>query len=258
MHNFFFKKRLRTWFIWIVVVVLVVFFVPSFVNAIKKSVRKCFLFPAQLYSQVSYTFQSKANLDKENKSLRKNIGDLLLEMERFKQLRDENKRLRALVHLKEKFSFGTILAEVIARNPDNWIGSFIINKGSKDGLAKDSVVCSSKGLLGKVVDLDKDTASVIVVTHPAFRAGGMLKTTRISGIIAGTGDGRIRMLYLPIEMTAKKGDTVVTSGSSLLFPKGIPIGEIISIEKSKTGLYRNAVIRPYANPFEQEEVLCIL
>ncbi|MFH1799180.1 MAG: rod shape-determining protein MreC [Candidatus Omnitrophota bacterium] len=258
MQNFFFKKQLRVFFIWITLVILVVFFVPSVVSALKKSARKCFLLPAKLYSQVSCAFQSKSGLARENEILRKKSEDFLLKLERFKQLRDENKRLRGLLHLKERFGFDTVLAEVIARSPDNWIGSFTINRGSQDGLAKDSVVCSAKGLLGKVVDLDKDISKVILITHPAFRAGGMLKTTRTNGIIAGTGDGNMRMLYLPVDTVVEKGDTVVISNSSRLFPKGIPIGEIISVEKSKTGLYKDAVIKPYANPFEQEEVLCIV
>ncbi|MCK5451168.1 MAG: rod shape-determining protein MreC, partial [Candidatus Omnitrophica bacterium] len=93
--------------------------------------------------------------------------------------------------------------------------------------------------------------------HPRFRIGGMIKNTRIHGIIVGEGNGYAKMLYLPINEKMHIGSVVVTSGYSRVFPKGISIGKIVSVEKSSTGLYKCALIEPAANPFSQEEVLCI-
>ena len=122
---------------------------------------------------------------------------------------------------------------------------------------KDSAVCSAKGLLGKVVEADKHTSSVILLTHPAFKIGGMLKKSRINGIVVGSGKGMAKMLYLPIDADIPEGCIVITSGFSQIFPKGITIGKVVSVRKSKTGLYKYAVIKPSATSFDQEEVLCI-
>jgi rod shape-determining protein MreC len=108
-----------------------------------------------------------------------------------------------------------------------------------------------------VIEVREDTSSAILITNPNFKTGGIVRGTRIHGIVVGAGKGSLRMLYIPLDADVNKGSTIATSESSRIFPKGISIGEIVSVEKSKTGLYKYAVIRPFANPFDQEEVLCI-
>ncbi|MFQ5952251.1 MAG: rod shape-determining protein MreC, partial [Candidatus Omnitrophota bacterium] len=114
-----------------------------------------------------------------------------------------------------------------------------------------------KGLLGKAIEVDKNSSSVMLVTHPNFKTGGMIREGRVNGIVEGAGKGTIRMLYIPLDADVKKGSVVVTSGFSRIFPKGINIGRVVSVERSKTGLYKYAVIKPFVDPFDQEEVLCI-
>ena len=97
----------------------------------------------------------------------------------------------------------------------------------------------------------------MLVTHPGFKTGGLIKDTRVNAIITGGGKNEVRMVYIPLDADVKKGSVVMTSGYSRIFPKGIKIGRIISIGKSRTGLYKYAVIKPSASSFDQEEVLVI-
>jgi len=232
-------------------------FSPSFFTCIKNFSLRAFSIPAGLLSRTGQYFCSKRELARENSLLHKRVGDLSLELEQFKETQKENERLRALLRFKERIGFDTVSAEVIARNPNDWIGSFVINKGSADGVRKNSAVCSAGGLLGKVVEPGENTSSVMLITHPSFKAGGMLEDTRINGIVVGTGKGTARMLYLPVDAKVPEGAVVVTSGLSRIFPKGITIGRIVSVGKSKTGLFQYAVIKTSADSFGQEEVLCI-
>ena len=214
-------------------------------------------FPLRTWSAAGNYLQSKHALLDENRDLRKTAGDLSLKLGRLEELQKENERLRELLIFKKKIYFNTVSAEVIATNPNEWIGSFIIDKGTGDGIRKDSAVCSSQGLLGRVVDPGEHTSSVMLVTHPGFKAGGMIKENRVNGLVVGSGKGQVRMIYLPVEAEVEEGMIVITSGFSRMFPKGITIGKIQSVGKSKTGLYKYAIIIPSANPFDQEEVLCI-
>lgn len=257
MHKFLKKKNIRVVGLWAVVLVVLFFYVPSVLTSFKNLSARVFLFPIKLYSKSTWYFQSKKKLIKENEVLSKKSADLQLELERFKELVDENRRLRRLLKFKEKIGFDTVSAEVVARDPNKWMGSFIIDKGSDDGVLKNSAVCSSKGLLGKVVEAKSDVSRVMLLTHPNFKAGGILKRERINGIIVGSGISTVKMLYLPVDAKIKRGDVVTTSEFSRIFPKGVGIGRVLSSGISKTGLYRYALIRPFANPFDQEEVLCI-
>lgn len=201
--------------------------------------------------------ETNKELKEENAVLRRELGELQLEMQTYSELNQENERLRDLLKFKKRAGYETVSAQVIARDPNDWLGSFTINKGISDGVLKGSAVCSSLGLLGRVAEAGNNYSSVMLVTHPGFRAGGMLADKRVHGIVEGEGKGYARMLYLPVDVEVNPGDLVVTSGLSKIFPKGIIIGKVVSIEKSGTGLFKNALIKPEANAYDQEEVLCL-
>jgi len=257
VHRFFKKKKNRLISLWAFVLVVLFLCFPSIFSGIKNLSIAVFSFPVKLYSKTSCYFRTKKNLIKENDVLSKKTADLELRLERFYDLFTENRRLRELLKFKEKIEFDTVSAEVVVRDPNKWMGSFIIDKGSLDGVAKNSAVCSAKGLLGKVIEAEEHMSVVMLITHPNFKAGGILKRTRINGIIVGMGSDIVKMLYLPVDAKIKEGDIVTTSEFSKIFPKGVGIGKVISSGVSKTGLYKYALIKPFANPFDQEEVLCI-
>ncbi|MDP8259284.1 MAG: rod shape-determining protein MreC [Candidatus Aadella gelida] len=213
--------------------------------------------PVKSWSTAGKYFRKKLDLEEENSELKKTVAELSLKNEQFKELRKENKRLRNLVGFNERFELDTVAAGVIARDPNDWVGSFILDKGADDGLKKDAAVCSSEGLLGKIAETSDKTSSVILISHPAFRSGGKIKNTHINGIVVGTGAGKAKMLYLPVDAEIREGSIVMTSDYSQIFPKGIIMGRIISVGRSRTGLYKYADIEPSANPLAQEEVLCV-
>ncbi|MFC1548931.1 rod shape-determining protein MreC [Candidatus Omnitrophota bacterium] len=253
-----FIKGQRTW-IYVVSILVIVFllFVPPFSVGIKKFSLKLLLIPVKAFSGTAEYFRSKRDLQDENAVLRKESGELSIKIGQYEELQGENQRLRELLRFKKSVGFDTISAEVVARNPNEWVGSFVIDKGADDGIQKNMAVCSSNGLLGKIVESHRKTSTVMLITHPGFRTGGMLRDSRINGVVVGSGKDTVKMLYIPIDAEVGKGETVITSGFSRIFPKGLLIGEVMSVEKSKTGLYKNAIIKPSAESFNQEEVLCI-
>ncbi|MFH1847398.1 MAG: rod shape-determining protein MreC [Candidatus Omnitrophota bacterium] len=253
MQKFFLRKR---FWVFVLCVIFVITLVPAFFPKIKKISRAIILFPAKIVSNTAHIFSDKRGLIKENKLLRKDIMDLSLEVEHYKELDSENKRLRFLLALKEKMWFDTICAQVIAGGPNNWEGTLIIDKGYVNGVKSDSAVCSARGLVGKISELSETTSSVMLVTHPGFKTGGMLRDSRINGIVAGTGDNMVKMMYLPMDTKVKNGDIVVTSNYSRIFPKGIIIGKVVAVGRSTTGLYKYAIIKPASDLFKLEEVLC--
>lgn len=252
--------RYKNWFIAasVFAIVLFLYSFPSFFLGFKSITVKTLTAPYAIYEGIGQYFRSKSRLINDNKALRKKVGDLSLEITRLDDIKEENDRLRELLKFKKKFGFKTISAEVIAREPNDWTGALVIDRGTADGIKTQAAVCSAKGLLGKVVEAGADTSFVALLTHPNFKAGGVIKGTRINGVIVGAGRGAAKMMYIPKNADVQKGSIVTTSGLSLIFPKGILVGKITSIHKSKTGLYKYAIIKPFANPFDEEEILCIL
>ncbi len=249
----------KAW-IYVVCVLLVVSFLlfPSFLANTRQLFVRVLSVPVNLTSESIKYLRHKNDLEEDNRALRRRLWEISLQIEQFKDLRTENERLRKLMEFESKRRFDAVYAGIIARNPNDWVGSFMINRGSKDGIKKNAAVCSSEGLLGKITDLDISTGSVMLLTHPGFKAGGTIKNSQVNGIVAGAGDGRIKMMYIPIDANVNNGDIVVTSGFSRLFPGDIPIGKIVYLGKSKGGLYKTAILEPLADPSKQEEVLCVI
>lgn len=257
MPRFLFKRKILIFAAYAAVLFLLFFLSPFLFSPLKNIFYETVLIPSNFFSNIAAYFSSKDALMRENNLLKKKIGELSLRLGSFAELRGENERLRNLVDFKKRFGFDTISAEVIARNPNDWVHSFMIDKGSADGIRRNAAVCYANGLLGKVVGTQRRVSSVMLITHPNFRIGATVAVLRINGIIVGSGGDTLRMLYLPIGAEVPVGSTIVTSEFSRIFPKDIPIGRVVSIEKDKTGLYQEAIVKPFADPLNQEEVLCI-
>lgn len=213
--------------------------------------------PSVFLADIENRFSDKKSLIEENVKLRERVGELTLELGSYRESVRENERLRELLGFREKSGYDAVSAEVVARDPNNWTGAFLMDRGIEAGIKEGAAVCSFRGLIGKVTESSEGRSTVMVITHPAFKTGGMIRASRINGIVTGQGQERLKMLYLPLDSDIQPGEIVVTSGFSRVFPKGIVIGEVITVDKSRSGLYKYAVLKPAARLFSQEEVLCI-
>ena len=252
-------SRHSSWYFWFLLMAAVIIIASntSFLNTIGSITVSVFTSPVVLTKHITKNFKNKTDIISENETLRKEAADLSLEVARLEEAQLENDRLRVLLEFKRNLGFDTVAAQIVSREPNDWTGSVIIDRGTLHELSTQSAVCSSRGLLGKIVRAEKKRSFVELLTHPNFRAGGVVKASRINGVIVGSGKGLVRMLYIPMDAEIEEGAIILTSGLSRIFPKGIPVGRVRAIKKSKTGLYRYAEIKPFASIYEEEEVLCV-
>ena len=105
-------------------------------------------------------------------------------------------------------------------------------------------VTTTDGLLGRVVSASGKYARVLLVTDRASSVAAMVERTRRQGIVRGTADaGALSLMFLPLRVDVRPGDRVVTAGIDGVFPRGVPIGTITSVE-SKGDLFHDIRIVP--------------
>ena len=199
--------------------------------------------------------REKNRLLKEELEQKEFMYSLLLE------LKAENARLLKLLDLREMIpEFETIAARVIAREPSNWYNAITINVGSRQGIEVDMPVITHRGLVGRVMSVDRNQAQVLLLLDQRSSVGGMIQKTREPGIVKGFAgeEENLRLLYLPREAKIRAGDSVVTSGLGGIFPKGLKIGSVIEVKAEEYGLSQYAVIEAAADFHHLEEVLVIL
>jgi rod shape-determining protein MreC len=195
--------------------------------------------------------------EEENIRLKAELTRMLKEQQRYQEAILENKRLRELLSLKEREHRYVTTARIIARGTDQWANTLVIDKGLRDGIKKDMIAITHRGLAGKISGVSDSFSSLLLLTGINFSAGARLQESRTEGIISGTGFRKCQLKYIPYEEEVKKGDTVITSGLDSLFPEGIPVGYVSKVNKKDIGLFQDIEVLPFVDNAKIEEVIII-
>ena len=198
-----------------------------------------------------------ASLREENRILRERINLLNSKIEELKIISSDNDRLKELLDFRKTVPFTTIPAQVIGRDPSNWSNSLIIDKGLSGGIKQNRAVISTKGLVGRVLEVGVHSAKILLITDPNSKVGVMVQRNRQGGILIGGSGGRCRMIYIALDSDVMPGDKVITAGFGTIFPKDILIGEVVKVDKEPGRLYKSALVKVAEDLSRLEEVMCI-
>jgi len=136
-------------------------------------------------------------------------------------------------------------ARVIANSTGLRNNFIMIDKGSFSGIKPDMGVIGPQGVVGIVVAVSEHFASVMPLLHSASTISVKLKKNNelASVIWEGGNPGKASLISLSSQVKINKGDTVITSGYSLIFPEGIMVGTIDEFEMNPDDIYYSATIR---------------
>ena len=191
-------------------------------------------------------------LKAENEQLKQQISDNAQLVRDAQIALEENNQLRSQLGQPENTrTTTTVSAEVIARSPGDWADTLTLDKGSSSGVNNDDLVTTVDGMLGFVSEVTDNTCEVTSITDPKMQCGALVTRTRETAIAEGDYNlmtrGALRLSYLREDSKVVVGDTVETSGRGGVFPKGILIGTVESVQPEESGLSYYAVIKPFVS-----------
>ena len=195
--------------------------------------------------------------NEENRALRRQVNELLLEKMKYQEVLSENKRIKELLQLRDTQKTVIGAARIISRGTNYWSHTFVIDKGLDDGIAKDSTAITPKGLAGKIYNVSTAYANLLMVTDINFSASVRLQESRTEGVLSGTGTTSSVLKYIPPEKDVKPGEIVITSGLDRLFPSGIPVGYVSKVDRQGSGHFQYIEVMPFVDRSRIEEVLII-
>lgn len=208
----------------------------------------------------SYVFlvgveERNRQLATENASLRSLVAHL--EEERL-----ENQRLRLLLEVRESSDDVSMrLARVVATSPSVLFRSIRLDLGSSAGVEPGAPVISHEGAVGRVVTVSRFFSDVMLLTDSNFSTDVIVQRTRAHARIRGAGSDHALGLgveHMTRTADVEPGDMLITSGSGGVFPKGLRIGHVVSLERRAFGLYQDAVVEPAVDFSRLEEVLVLI
>jgi rod shape-determining protein MreC len=195
---------------------------------------------------------------RQNLELEAQLAQLRLELARQKASADESQRLRALLDFKEHYVGATTAAQVIGTSGTDSLRTITIDKGSHAGIQLDMGVITPDGIVGKVKEVFPLSSVVLLINDRESGAGVILETSRLHGILRGTGPGELTVTGVMSDEKVDVGEAVVTSGGDRVYPKGLPVGTVTHFDNDAgPGPFLAIKIKPTVDLDRLEEVLVV-
>ncbi len=194
---------------------------------------------------------------KENEELRAELDRLKLRTGELESRAAEADRLAALLGFREVHADVPMLAaRVIGASADSASKTIYINRGERDGVRKNMPVITPEGVVGKVLEVFRDTSQVLLLTDKDGGAGALLAGSRILSPVGGTGEPLLVMKYVSNDEQVPYGERVLTSGQDRIFPKDLPVGTVVEVKPGNP--FKVIHVKPAAHLDRLEEVLVLL
>ena len=190
------------------------------------------------------------------------------------ELQEENERLRArnveleeyavsaerlqdLLDLRDSNNLQSTAARIISGSTDSWNSTVTIDKGSGSGIYAGMPVTSAGGVIGQVISSGPTSSVVRLLSDEQSSISAMVQSTRAQGMLQGSATGEVTLGFVRTSQEVNVGDVVVTGGLGGVFPKGLPIGQVTSVESNPGDLYLHVTVELFARTETSEEVLVI-
>ena len=269
MQKPFFNKKLVITMVSLIIAFLLIAFsifvrndrsTPSFIQNIGNSaagvVDKVVNAPVEGISRMTGSVSNLTDTYQENAQLKKKLDSMNALQVENETLKQENKQLKQQLSLNKSLtSYTDISTYVISHSPSTWQNQIVISKGSNAGITKGSAVVSDKGLIGRVMEVNKNNSKVELVTtqdDAADRFAVQLIDNNgqtVNGLITGydTDTNLLVMGQITSKENVKKGTQVITSGLGGTTPKGLFVGTVEKVVHQHAGLPTKIYIKPAAD-----------
>ncbi len=203
-----------------------------------------------------------ATVHEQNKMLRNEVEQLRVQNLQASEAMAENERLRTLLGYRQMATqFDMVAARVIGRESATWSRMIVINRGRQDGVDVDMAVVTQSGLVGHVVEAGWNSSKVQLILDPRSSVGTLVQRaeSRVAGIVQGDLDNPTmpQMVNIPKNADVVEGDVIVTSGFGGLYPKGLVVGLISSLQNDAGGLLKIGIMEPAVDFQKLEDVMVI-
>jgi len=154
--------------------------------------------------------------------------------ERLVELETQNQKLKELLDYSKPQTKQGIVASIVGRSADHWWRQVTLGRGSSEGIKVGYIVMAPGGLVGRISSVTPNSSRVLLISDATSRVGAVLSRSRSMGFIRGQGSNRAVLQFFDKVPDVKRGDVVSTSPVSQLFPPGLPLGRVESVNLDKS------------------------
>jgi len=196
-------------------------------------------------------------IKRESEALRGQNIDLFAEVAELKSLREENELLRRALDIGLEKEFLLTFADITSKDISG--DYLLINKGLRDGIAKNMpVVTEKKVLIGKISEVYGGFSRIMLISDKNSSFDAKILEKNVTALVRGEGNSKAVLDLVPADKDIAADDIIITSELGGIFPKGILVGKVGNIRKSSSESFLMAEIVSFSEIKEIEKVFVIL
>src|SRR5690349_5448721 len=192
-----------------------------------------------------------AGIYRENLLLAEENRKLLQWQQVALKLSAENEAMRRLLKVVPENGVSYVTARLIGNSGGSYVRTAMVNAGADQGAARGQAAIAEGGLIGRLTEIGSRTSRILLITDLNSRIPVMIPASRTGAVLAGDNSDRPRLIFASEPKAIRIGDRVVTSGDGGVFPPGLPVGVVASLDPG------GARVEPYAELSQLDYVLLV-
>ncbi len=214
--------------------------------------------PFSIAQKTSEFFTSQGSLQTENARLGMQGLTQSAQLQQLASLQAENDHLRKLFGTRERLPSRTSFAEVLYAARDPFSRKIVIDSGSQQEVQAGQPVIDGAGVVGQVTRVYPWLAEVTLLTDKGHLVPVLNTRNGLRGVLGGTGnDGALELKFVPLNADFENGDQLVTSGIDGVYPPGLPVAQIVNVERNAAFLFARILCKPLAGVSNHKQVLVV-
>ncbi len=214
--------------------------------------------PASIGSRIAQYFVLQSTLQRDNARLTQEAFVNAGLLQKQEALVIENDNLRELLKLRPRFEPSAQVAEILYRARDPFVRKIVVDKGATDGVKAGAPVIDASGLVGQVHRVYPWASEVALISDREQAIPVQVVRNGLRAVIFGLGyDGALEVRFMPVNADIEKGDLLVTSGIGGVYPSGLPVAFVDSIERNAAYAFARITCRPASGVGSHRQVMVL-
>lgn len=226
------------------------------VGVVLYPVQRLLLLPRDAASAIGEYFTTMGRLVDDNERLRREAVEQSLRVQQATALAVENARLRQLLGAGGSAAAPSLLARVLYESRDAFSRKLVLDQGQQAGVRPGQPVIDERGVVGQITRVFPGTSELTLLTDRDQSIAVQLTRNGLRGVVFGDGRG-LELRFMAVNVEIQEGDQAVTSGIDGLYPPGLAVGTVSSVQRADKERFARIELQPAAGLGEHIHLLIL-
>ncbi len=217
------------------------------------------MLPRDAFFASTEYFTTLSTLKEENRRMREQQVLSAQQLQQSRQLLAENAYLRKLLDAVERLQLRTVMSEILYDARDPFSRKVILDRGERHGLKPGQPVIDDLGVVGQVTRVFPFTAEVTLLTDKDHAIPVQVLRSGVRSVAYGRGQsGTLELRFMASNADIQKGDVVTTSGIDGVYPPGLAVATVASVDTKTSDAFARILLQPSAGISSHRQLLVLL